>query len=650
MPDEVRVTHRHPLDSRVLNARAVRELIFDRFEGKCVYCEKVLDEKFVIDRYRPLVVKGADDDGSSECYVWLALDFDNLVSSCELCNFRKSSNFPVEGARAPFLAAIEEVITREETLLLDPFHDTYEDHIDYLPDGSCSPKTLKGKVSIQLLDLNRDELVNRRSANLISLTELLKSHVSNAGDEGGLREILSKEAEFNSAKASLFRNFLDRSLVFGESHIGAISTQIDTFLVKLSGGISTSERKRLYELLTENPNDIRDRIASNSRDAWPVKEDSAPSKSPWRDIDRRGLIERIEIVNFKGIRKLEVDIPTSNHAARTPCLMILGENSTGKSSILQAISLCLLGRSQAGRLKINPIDILQGTYQEHWSQHLANDAEVKIRYSFADSAYFCLESDDRIIHGTKNISSIVLGYGPHRYFDLKKRKIGSEAHSRSRSLFNPTFSLPHPEEWLKTLDKRSFNEVAQVMRIVLSLRSKDHLVRDADGRFCIVLDDKETPLEWLSEGYKSVFVMVADILRELLSYTSNLAEAEAVILIDEIETHLHPRWKKRIVSGLRNALPKIQFIMTTHDPLCLRGMDDGEIIVLQRNGEGDIVQLSDLPNVRGMRADQLLTSDYFGLAEYSTLWGPLKLSLGAITANRDYCARVPPMASLGTTK
>ena len=118
----------------------------------------------------------------------------------------------------------------------------------------------------------------------------------------------------------------------------------------------------------------------------------------------------------------------------------------------------------------------------------------------------------------------------------------------------------------------------------------------------------------LSVGFKSGIGMVCDIIRELLYHFDNLEFASAVVFIDEIETHLHPRWKMQIMTLLRRAFPKVQFIVTTHDPLCLRGMYDGEVFVLQRSGETDRVErVKDLPSIRGMRAEQILTSEFFGL-------------------------------------
>ncbi|MER9882374.1 AAA family ATPase [Mesorhizobium sp. M0118] len=93
------------------------------------------------------------------------------------------------------------------------------------------------------------------------------------------------------------------------------------------------------------------------------------------------------------------------------------------------------------------------------------------------------------------------------------------------------------------------------------------------------------------------------------------------MLIDEVEAHLHPRWKIHIMKGLRTALPSMTFIVTTHDPLCLRGMRDGEVVVLSKvarqRGSGQIPvmvdSLTQLPKVSALTIEQLLTSDLFSL-------------------------------------
>jgi predicted ATP-binding protein involved in virulence len=121
------------------------------------------------------------------------------------------------------------------------------------------------------------------------------------------------------------------------------------------------------------------------------------------------------------------------------------------------------------------------------------------------------------------------------------------------------------------------------------------------------------PLAQLSQGYQSVLALVVDIMADMHPIWPTMEVAEGIVLLDEIGAHLHPRWNMRIVGSLRKVFPRIQFLATTHNPLCLRELYDDEVVVLRRSGRKEIEAITDLPPVAGLRADQLLTSEYFGL-------------------------------------
>jgi AAA domain, putative AbiEii toxin, Type IV TA system len=121
------------------------------------------------------------------------------------------------------------------------------------------------------------------------------------------------------------------------------------------------------------------------------------------------------------------------------------------------------------------------------------------------------------------------------------------------------------------------------------------------------------PLEALSAGFQSVIALATDVMKVVLRLWDTPTVAEGVVIVDEIGAHLHPRWRMRIVGALRDVFPRVQFLASTHDPLCLRGLADGEVVVLRRSSEGRIVALDDLPPPDSMRVDQLLASEHFGL-------------------------------------
>jgi predicted ATP-binding protein involved in virulence len=85
-----------------------------------------------------------------------------------------------------------------------------------------------------------------------------------------------------------------------------------------------------------------------------------------------------------------------------------------------------------------------------------------------------------------------------------------------------------------------------------------------------------------------------------------------MVLLDELEVHLHPEWKMNVVSDLRSMFPHLQFVVTTHDPLCLRGLERGEIHLLRRD-ELDEVVVEQIDVPPGLDADEILTGQWFGL-------------------------------------
>jgi len=126
--------------------------------------------------------------------------------------------------------------------------------------------------------------------------------------------------------------------------------------------------------------------------------------------------------------------------------------------------------------------------------------------------------------------------------------------------------------------------------------------------------DVPLSLRQLSDGYQSLIGLAADVMDVMHQQGfKSMRSAQGVVLVDELGNHFHPRWKMRIVGALRRAFPQVQFIFSTHDPLCLRGLGRGEMAVLRRAEDRSVYVVEDLPSVEGMRVDQLLTSEHFGL-------------------------------------
>ncbi|MGY1884151.1 AAA family ATPase [Blastococcus sp. SYSU DS0753] len=129
------------------------------------------------------------------------------------------------------------------------------------------------------------------------------------------------------------------------------------------------------------------------------------------------------------------------------------------------------------------------------------------------------------------------------------------------------------------------------------------------------------PLDSLSQGTLSTVSWVGTLFRRLIEVTGGeglppeaIRRSHALVLIDELDAHLHPQWQRVIVPRVRAIFPKVQFIATTHSPLIVGSMRPGEIVRLRRNEDG-VVTAVHLPDYQGWRADQILTDLAFELAE-----------------------------------
>jgi hypothetical protein len=126
----------------------------------------------------------------------------------------------------------------------------------------------------------------------------------------------------------------------------------------------------------------------------------------------------------------------------------------------------------------------------------------------------------------------------------------------------------------------------------------------------------------LSEGYKSVIIFVSDLIYRLNKNAKDgveMSDLKGIVLVDEIDLHLHPKWQRVIVKKMRTLFPNIQFIFTTHSPTMIQGASEDSIIYrVYRNSENGKTQVSDpyfRKDLDHLMINTLLTSPLFGLSD-----------------------------------
>ena len=553
------------------------------FHGKCAFCETPLsaDQGNVL-WFRPradaMDLQGKTDP---EYYWWLAYEWSNLYPACSQCNRHKRSRFPVKGRRAR-VGSLGEELEKEQRLLLDPCQDKGIPFY-YQPDGTIAPRTEQAEITVETFGLNRPQLVRDRHR----VIEALGRKIESFQEIGKVPKAARSAAE--NRRFDSQRKGLDREAEAARPY-AALRKQMVTaakaqvFLGAVKSGVSEA----FSGWLSKFRGDM----------------DEVTAAADW--------ITRIEIRNFKSIVDLDMSFPEGQSDTDTePWLMLLGENGVGKSAILKAIALAFMDEQMLAEYLPDPVSAVydrakprQATIRVHFN---TLDEPLQLRFGRGIKGFE--------ITGTRAPMSL-LAYGATRL----PPPIG-EPHSaeprrvRMENLFDPRASLSDAEPWLadtKRVDSSTFNNLARALRKLLSLDEAARITRKS-GRLFVAQNQSWVPLREMSDGYQSVLALATDIMLNLATDWDSMSSAEGTVLLDEIEVHLHPKWKIEIVSCLRDVFPRVRFIVTTHDPLCLHGLHDGEIHRLFRDPETRQVRVLQMDIPKGVQIDQLLTGHWFGL-------------------------------------
>ena len=125
---------------------------------------------------------------------------------------------------------------------------------------------------------------------------------------------------------------------------------------------------------------------------------------------------------------------------------------------------------------------------------------------------------------------------------------------------------------MNDVDKRHFDELR------VTYQSKP------EGSLLFVKEGAALAADQLSSGEKLLFALVADIGRRLITAnphsTKPLEEGSGIVLIDEIDLHLHPIWQRKVVGKLQAIFPNVQFVVTTHSPLVLSNIYSKHIRII----------------------------------------------------------------------
>jgi predicted ATP-binding protein involved in virulence len=216
---------------------------------------------------------------------------------------------------------------------------------------------------------------------------------------------------------------------------------------------------------------------------------------------------------------------------------------------------------------------------------------------FSQNLRYVSKEIQSIIRGKEKIIPLIAYYSTDRY-KKEKKNTGLEADgSRLRGYYNALDSSTNIGFFLniyktETLWELQHSETSILLSAVnnavkVCVEDCKKIYHDVkrDELTIQLTNDELIPYRMLSDGVRSVLAMVMELAFRCYLLNPHLKDKAAehtngIVLIDEIDLHLHPEWQKKIVKELNTAFPSLQFIVTTHAPLVVGSLKNGEIFCI----------------------------------------------------------------------
>lgn len=350
-------------------------------------------------------------------------------------------------------------------------------------------------------------------------------------------------------------------------------------------------------------------------------------------------LEKLKLHNFRCYEKLEIDF-------NRQLTVLVGKNGSGKTTVLEAIAIALgtwfVGFNIVNAKGINkrtdplrkayqigatddvqtqfPVEIeAWGKIEEskdqilHWKRELYTPTGTMTTKDAKEIVEYAAEYQKAISEGRTDIYlPMVAYYGTGRLWDYHRQKRTDVFKVSSRTngyidCLDGTANVKLMMDWFQimTINKYQRQEenlesnpeldtVYLAMEKCLTNLSgySDVKIRYNMGTQELEVyyseQDKQRmriPLNQLSDGYKGMISLVADIAYRMATLnpqlgTEVLSKGDGVVLIDEVDLHLHPAWQQKVIDNLMNIFPKVQFIVSTHAPAIISSVKTDKLRIL----------------------------------------------------------------------
>lgn len=347
------------------------------------------------------------------------------------------------------------------------------------------------------------------------------------------------------------------------------------------------------------------------------------SRPPW--IARIDELRNIRLFRETPVVDVPFPLPPPGQGQ---WLVLVGENGSGKTTLLRALGLAIAAPAIASKLLDERLPMVRNGEEARIALTLdTGPLAVVVR---RDDRTEVIEADT-----TDGPRPWIVGYGVRRgnARGEKDREAEIGAMGELHTLYDRPASLHNASQWLRDLEAdvlreqmrsgtttpgprgRIWRSAVRALQVLLRVTSVEV---DDGGTVCVTHPDfGRVRLDALSDGYLTTAGWVIDMIARWVDRQHELDEPIGpdllrqmcgMVLIDEIDLHLHPMWQMRIVEDVRRLFPRLSFVVTTHNPLTLQGVRRGEIYVMRRDGaRTELVQCDIRP---GQDVDRVLFEQF----------------------------------------
>lgn len=321
-------------------------------------------------------------------------------------------------------------------------------------------------------------------------------------------------------------------------------------------------------------------------------------------------LTHIKLEDFRCFGVADFDLTDPAHGGPLDVVLLVGGNGSGKSAVLDALAGFFThqrarhgSKDGYGGKELSALDVREGAPRSKvavsWRDRLSEGAGASLAATvILDRAKGLLDetADRQALHqwslataAPGRPAGLIVGFDVHRLLP-PGAVVGPTNRDvivdRCQLALAPTLDeqgsvrprAQHLKQWIINLDARRARAKADrdeelplwhTLRHALNTMLSPCTFEGVDDAFQVLFDTPtgRVPIEALSDGFRSVFVVISDLLLRLSLATGDpnrVLEQEAVCLVDEIDAHLHPRWQDTVVPGLRALFPNVQWIATTH--------------------------------------------------------------------------------------